>query len=86
MKLETGIIITKGACDFISTGALAALACLAQWGSAEAIPPTAKYIIWLAAFGNGAKGLGSFLSTSFGKYLETRTNGNGTQPTTEPKP
>jgi hypothetical protein len=70
MKIETVVIITKGACDAFAAGSLTAVACMAQWASGDqAIPKVALYVIWLSAAGAAAKALGSFLSTSFGKYL-----------------
>jgi hypothetical protein len=85
MKLESGIIIAKGAC-YVFIGVFTPWAsALAQWANSGDSPPR---IIWLgvilpASVIGGASGLLAFLSGSYSDYMANRSQ--QTKPT-ETKP
>lgn len=76
MKLETLIVLTKGAC-YVMIGALGPAATgLSQWIDSGTWPPTINWIgIGIGAAVGAATQLLAFLSGSFSAYKESR---NGT--------
>lgn len=83
MKVETSVIITKGICEVVTGLCLGLVAGLAQWATGGDSPGKIAWTVIIAsAVLNGTKQLGSFLSTSFGTYLE----GSKTQPPATPEP
>jgi hypothetical protein len=77
MKLETGIIITKGICVTSSTTLLALSSGLSQWSNAGT-PSTMQWVMIIgASLGAGLGSLGAFMSGSFGNYVKAR-NGSAT--------
>jgi hypothetical protein len=78
MKLETAVIITKGAC-FVTIGAATPMVTgLAQWIDSGQWPPTINWVgIGLGAAMGAATQVLAFLSQSFGDYKISMKNGNG---------
>jgi hypothetical protein len=73
MKLETLLIITKGAVVCGSAFVSALVGSLAQWSNEPTEPTNIQWFIILGtALGAGLSALGGFLSTAFGKYLVAR--------------
>lgn len=78
MRLETVVIVTKGAVVAGSASASALVGALSQWSNADSNPTELQWVIIIATtVGAGATALGGFLSSSFGKYLQAR---NGVAP------
>ena len=90
MKLDTGVLVTKGVC-YVAIGGLTPLAAsLAQWANSEQWPPR---IIWVVIISSCVVGaftqLLSFLSSSYSDYMQKTgqtapvapaPNGNGNPP------
>lgn len=81
MNLKTAIIITKGAClTYIPLGT-AIVAGLPETGVTTLFGMPIKFWMLLtSASVAGAGGLLAFISTSFGDFLQTRTNGTTKTP------
>jgi hypothetical protein len=99
MKLDTGIVISKGSATVISAVCLSFGQALAQWVTDRTWPPGIVWIVIIViAIGQGANALNSFLSGAFSDYVKGRANGSATgntgadtalwkkQPTTPPPP
>ena len=76
MKLDTAIIVTKGAC-YLLIGAGSNLATsLAQWANSGEWPARIQWIVIIVGATVGAAtNLLSFLSSSWAKYRDEKTNG-----------
>lgn len=76
MKLESGVLITKGFC-YVAIGFFAPLgAALAQWADTGTWPPPINWIVILGVCLTGAATqLLGFLSGSYREYMAQR-NGN----------
>lgn len=73
MKLETAIVIAKGACVSGSATLLALSSGLSQWSNEASNPSTIQWImIGGGSIGAGLSAMGAFLSGSFGNYLKAR--------------
>ncbi len=79
MKLETVVILLKGAClTYIPFGSAIA-AGLPELGVTSVFGVPVKFLtLLMAATVAGAGGLLAFTSQSFGTYMKARQNGNGT--------
>lgn len=76
MRIETVVIITKGAVVALSASASALVGSLAQWSNTDSRPTDLQWvIIGATTIGAGAAAFGGWLSSSFGKYLQARSNG-----------
>jgi hypothetical protein len=90
MKLETAIVIAKGACVLGAAFCFTLASGLSQWSNETATPSTIQWIIILAcSVASGLTSFGAFLSSSFGNFLKNRSgidiNGQ-TQTTQTTKP
>lgn len=82
MKLETLVIITKGAVVTVTAAASALVGSLAQWSNEPVGPNDIQWTIIIAtAVAAGGTAMGAFLSSAFGKYLQAR-NGVANKPPT----
>ena len=80
MKLETVIVITKGAC-FTIIGFTAPIAAgITQYGADEWPTKMTWTAMGIAAVAGGATQLLSFLSGSYTEYAKGRKTDNGTTP------
>lgn len=73
MKLETAIVVAKGACVSGSATLLALSSGLSQWSNEPTGPSAIQWVmIGGGSLGAGLSAFGAFLSGSFGNYLKAR--------------
>jgi hypothetical protein len=76
MKLDTGVVLTKGLCYVVIGGLTPLTVSLAQWANSDQWPSRLIWIITIASCGVGAATqLLSFLSGSYTDYVKGRANG-----------
>lgn len=79
MKLDTGIVFTKGTCFFVAAVSLQFAQALAQWANSGQLPNFIQWCIIIAlCLGAGANAILSFLSGSYSDYVKGRANGSAT--------
>jgi len=78
MNANTAVVIVKGLVCVGAATISALVGSLAQWSNDGSSPSKIQWIIIIGtSAGSGFTALGGFISSSFGKYIEARTNGNG---------
>ncbi len=79
MRLDSGILVTKGACFCIAAVSLQLGQALAQWSNSGEWPSRLQWIIVVAGCaGAGANAILSFLSGSYADFVKGRVNGKST--------
>jgi hypothetical protein len=74
MKMETGIVITKGVCAAGGATLLSLSASLGQWANTDVSPSAIEWaMIAGGSVGAGLATVSAFLSSSFGNYIKSRT-------------
>ncbi len=77
MKLDTGIVITKGAAFVIAAVCLSLGTALAQWANSKEWPDPIVWVVILCnATGQGMNALIGFLSGAYADYVKGRANGS----------
>lgn len=78
MKLDTGILLTKGSAFVIAAVCLSLGTALAQWANSGEWPGKIVWVVIMAnAVGQGANALISFLSGAYADYVRGRTTNGG---------
>ncbi len=79
MKLDTGIVLTKGTAFVLAAVCLSLGTALAQWANSKEWPDPIVWVVILCnAAGQGANALISFLSGAYTDYVKGRANGKAT--------
>lgn len=81
--LETVVVVTKVFCAFTGPALLGYSVSVGQWANAPDSPSALEWSMIIGgSLGTGIMGLGSFMSSAFGKWVQSRssidiTNGSG---------